>query len=101
MRTKFIKVSVEERKPTISKAYHTNLGIVMYDDNIGVFYKPGHHNIQIDFWLEEVPDMEDEMIELMKKLDTELDYQDRCREMTGELYECWDDLKSLLTKLKQ
>ena len=101
MKTKYIKVSVSEKLPEKAGTYDSNLGEVFYNK----FREHFEHNDKANdlfpnYWFMEVPDYEDEILELMKKLDTELDFQYKHREMTGGLYECWDELKTLLTKLK-
>lgn len=61
MKTKFTKVAVEERLPEKDGYYFTNNGYKYFFDILGF-------TIKTDWWLEESPDREDEMIEMLERI---------------------------------
>lgn len=80
MKTKFIRVSVEERLPEVEKhvlgIWNTGeSGTVVINEN-GYWYsfEAQSECDQPDFWLEEVPDREDEMREMLEECRIQLQY---------------------------
>ncbi|QWT88139.1 hypothetical protein KBP46_10055 [Chryseobacterium sp. PCH239] len=66
--TKYIKVSVSERHPEESKYYETNIGRLFYNPVMKEFENEVFNPMKIDYWLEEKPDYEDEMKEVLLQL---------------------------------
>lgn len=68
MNTKFIKVSVEERLPENNDVkFLTDKGYAyFYTDNKKWYSAIDDNEVSVEFWLEEVPEREAEMIEILK-----------------------------------
>lgn len=109
MKTKFIKVSVEERLPKSNTSvilideYNVSCqGYLSENNNWIIFSSESHGNIE--FWLEEVPDREDEMREILQNL-LSLKY---CKDKDGktpyyleEMPKTWEKAEQLLNELKE
>ena len=94
MKTKYIKVS--ERLPDNDGDYSTDQGELSFKVKTKDWYYAGwRYNHKVGFWLEEVPDYEEEMKDLLVKVDEE---QCLLGYVTSDTH-C--DLEELLTKLKQ
>lgn len=109
MKTKYKKVQVSERLP------EDNVDVIMIDEFgvVGEGKRSGDNwwsygavlEGSIEYWLEEVPDMEDEMREMLERIINafETDYVidgeivDKPYEWLQDVYK---ETKSLLTKLK-
>lgn len=67
-KTKYIKVLVSKRVPDESKEYITDLGFLKYSSTMNFFI--GHPGLvqKPKYWLEEVPDREDEMREMLSRI---------------------------------
>lgn len=101
MKTKFTKVAVEERLPEKEGYYFTNNGYKYFFDILGF-------TIKTDWWLEESPDREDEMIEMLRKIEDKLNdfHNDLAKSVIDmEVYNPLSSdllkIKSLLQSLKQ
>lgn len=101
MKTKFTKVAVEERLPEKDGYYFTNNGYKYFFDILGF-------TIKTDWWLEESPDREDEMIEMLRKIEDKLNdfHNDLAKSVIDmEVYNPLSSdllkIKSLLQSLKQ
>lgn len=75
MKTKFTKVAVEERLPSAKGMYM----VIFKDNKVGTFNFWNEEDFidswkeDVDFWLEESPDREDEMIALLKEVKVDID----------------------------
>lgn len=110
MKTKFTKVAVEERLPSAKGMY-----MVIFKGNIvGMFNFWNEEGFidswkeDVDFWLEESPDREDEMIEMLRKIEDKLNdfHNDLAKsvidmEVYNQLSSDLLKIKSLLQSLKQ
>ena len=101
MKTKFTKVAVSERLPEEAGYYFTNNGYKYFFDILGF-------TIKTDWWLEESPDREDEMIEMLRKIEDKLNdfHNDLAKSVIDmEVYNPLSSdllkIKSLLQSLKQ
>ena len=109
MKTKFTKVAVEERLP---EEIDTNTVFLTKEGNVRIFYnkkylndyEPNYEEDEFEYFLEESPDREDEMIEMLEEL-VELK---RIKDLDGKTPDylqrqpkAWDKAKSLLQSLKQ
>lgn len=67
MKTKFIKVSVQERLPTKTNKYFTDKGLAIFGEVMRTWHLD---NLRIypNYWLEEVPDLEEEMREMLERM---------------------------------
>lgn len=66
MKTKYIKVSVSDRLPEETETYMTSHGWFTYDH--GKFYNDEDEEVPyVNYWLEEIPDREEEMRLLLKE----------------------------------
>ena len=91
-KTKFTKVAVEERLPTKNGNYFC---LVKNGDALITCHNTLFKNyLGITHWLEESPDREDEMIEMLEKI---RDGKIRPREDVSE----WDILNDFIESLKQ
>lgn len=61
MKTKFIKVPVSERLPNKSGRYHTSMGRIWFFEDKRKWQFAG-----VEYWLEEVPDYQDEIVDVLK-----------------------------------
>lgn len=108
-KTKFTKVAVSERLP---KEIHTNTVFLTKEGNVRIFYnekylkdyEPNYEEDEFEYFLEESPDREDEMREMLEEL-VELK---RIKDLYGKTPEyletqpkAWEKAKSLLQSLKQ
>ena len=106
MKTKFTKVAVSERVPKdfskilINYKGSDNLQMYDYFDNL---HEQDFFEENINFWLEESPDREEEMIEMLEEL-VELK---RIKDLDGKTPDylqrqpkAWEKAKSLLQSLK-
>ena len=87
--SKYIKVSVSDRKPDRSGDFLTNMGWLYFnpDTKEWGFHYPSPLP---EYWLQEVPDYEDEMKEML----------DRIQDLDILPQEIEDELSLLLKKLK-
>lgn len=90
-KTKFIRVAVEERLPTEPGEYNTEVGTVLFSQKMKSFLSYQGDVIQIDWFLEEIPDREDEMLQMLEKI-----YESKL--IGGSTIE--PDLKSLIQSVK-
>jgi len=68
MKTKYIKVSVADRLPEKSGTYYSEIGEVFFAQSRGKFeHNYEAHNVSPEFWLEPVPDREEEMREMLEE----------------------------------
>lgn len=67
-KTKFIKVSVEKRLPQEADYYTTDQGEAQFNIYDKKFWLEKEYEINPKYWLEEVPDREEEMSEAAKEL---------------------------------
>ena len=73
MKTKFTKVAVEERLP---EEIDTNTVFLTKEGNVRIFYnkkylkdyEPNYEEDELEYFLEESPDREDEMIAILKEI---------------------------------
>lgn len=72
MKTKFIKVPVSDRLPNKNGYYFTDEGMLGFRvDSLEWYYSGWKYKHKVNYWLEEVPDLEDEYkqtIELYKQV---------------------------------
>jgi hypothetical protein len=92
MKTKFVKVSVSEKLPALSEYYESSLGLQTFSKVMDAFIASNGDIIYPEYWFEEVPDREQEMIELL---------QDLVNLRDGSLLTLQDKAKQLLNDLKQ
>lgn len=77
MKTKYIKVSVSVRKPEKLGDYLTDKGKALFITTTKLWHID-KLRISPNWWLEEKPDYEDEMMEMINELISELDvYSDQ------------------------
>lgn len=119
MKTKFTKVAVEERLPTKSGNYFC---LVKNGDVIMTCHNTLFKNyLGITHWLEEIPDREDEMIEMLEEIRNEIGIFEKeanqfaenfenseminsamCSKAMARAYKtCKSKIESLLQSLKQ
>lgn len=67
MKTKYIKVSVSKRTPEKRDYFHTNKGKLVFLPFAG-WYRGCMKVDDPEHWLEEVPDMEEEMREMLEEI---------------------------------
>ena len=91
--TKFIKVSTADRLPVEKDYYDTNLGFIEFNPQTSRW---AIENDWIEYWLQEVPDYEEDLESMVDELIWEL----RITEDPGRHTEMIDKANSLLTKLK-
>ena len=112
-KTKFTKVSVEERLP---EEIDTNTVFLTKEGNVRIFYnkkylkdyEPNYEEDEPEYFLEESPDREDEMIEMLRKIEDKLNdfHNDLAKsvidmEVYNQLSSDLLKIKSLLQSLKQ
>ncbi len=95
--SKYIKVSVSERKPETAGNYNTEYGLKSYSKAMQLFIDDNGEEIYPEYWLQEVPDYEDEMKEMLAKCMLEFG---RFKAEFGQGSKLELEIKSLLTKLK-
>ena len=96
MKTKFTKVAVSERLP---KEIHTNTVFLTKEGNVRIFYnekylkdyEPNYEEDETEYFLEESPDREDEMMEMLERI----------QDLDVLPIEIEDELSTLLQSLKQ
>lgn len=109
--TKFIKVSVSDRLPGKEGLYCTNLGTLLFYKNsegLESFKNLRNEEVisksRIDFWLEEVPDYEDQMKDMLEDLihvkHDILQALDHANNSAEDYQYLFDKSETLLTKLK-
>ncbi|MBP1165080.1 hypothetical protein JOE44_001964 [Chryseobacterium sp. PvR013] len=91
-KTKYIKVSVSERNPSQTKEYITNMGVLKFSLALNYFFNIDGWQMKPKYWLQEVPDYEDEILAMLEIVCTELYKTDNSLAT---------EVKSLLTKIKQ
>lgn len=99
--TKYIKVSVSDRLPYKEGDYFISSSSRTYEDERKSFFNGTRFidkygsNMHVDYWLQEVPDYEDEMKEMLEAIynETNLYY-----EISGDTRQ---EIKALLNKIKQ
>ncbi len=100
MRTKFIKVSTSDRLPEKDGDYYVKMRHLS-DLQLYYYLDPLHDkeymNKHVEYWLDEVPDYEEEMKEMINELILELNPATTC----GDYQEVISKANSLLTKLKE
>lgn len=102
MKTKFTKVAVEERLP---EEIDTNTVFLTKEGNVRIFYnkkylkdyEPNYEEDEAEYFLEEIPDREEEMIEMLEKLISAFEGD----ELESYQQSRINDAKSLLQSLKQ
>ncbi|MGE8528486.1 hypothetical protein [Chryseobacterium rhizosphaerae] len=67
MRTKYIKVAVSDRLPEESDYFNTDDGWVQFNKYDKKFWLEGVYEVHPQYWLEEVPDHEEEMREMLEE----------------------------------
>lgn len=72
MKTKYIKVAVSDRLPEESDYFNTDDGWVQFNKYDKKFWLEGVYEVHPQYWLEEIPDYEEEMREMLEKVCTEL-----------------------------
>ena len=106
MKTKFTKVAVEERLP---EEIDTNTVFLTKEGNVRIFYnkkylkdyEPNYEEDELEYFLEESPDREDEMIEMLEEGIVHLNNLDWQRNMI-KTYSNWvTNVETLLESLKQ
>ena len=95
MKTKFTKVAVEERLPTKSGEYicfsnKTDKAKILTFSTTDSF-DTWYFNQHVNYWLEEIPDREEEMIEMLERI----------QDLDVLPIEIEDELSTLLQSLKQ
>ncbi|CAD0220380.1 hypothetical protein [Chryseobacterium sp. JV274] len=108
MKTKYIKVSTADRLPDESDYFNTDDGWVQFNIHDKKFWLEGVYEVHPKYWLEEVNDYEDEMMELLTELTEAIEFEsiiikenidnDGWENFGGRLY---DKAKNLLTKIKE
>lgn len=105
-KVKYTKVNTADRLPEKSGIYITNLGSLLfyeYEDE-EVFKSLRSEKIfsisQIEFWLEEFPDREEEMREMLEECRVQLEFLNEHQER-GTTNSVLSRLKTLLNELKQ
>ncbi|MGU3377373.1 hypothetical protein [Chryseobacterium sp. M5A1_1a] len=95
---KYKIVDTEDRSPTNFDQYYTNQGLIDFNPKDGNFWdNTDTFELYPNWWLEEVPDYEEEMIKMLEKVLYDLE----------NVHGSWItpdshvDLENLLTKLKQ
>jgi hypothetical protein len=68
MKNKFIKVPTTERLPDEAQHYFTDQGKLYYDNERKEFYDKYDVSYEIKYFLEEIPDREDEMREVLEEI---------------------------------
>lgn len=101
MKTKYVKIAVADRLPEEGGTFDSNLGEVFYNK----FRERFEHNekgidLFPDYWLEEVPDHEEEMLEEIKKLVKALKVVSPYR-VSGKLTDHAEQLIKEVTKINQ
>ncbi|WP_126654092.1 hypothetical protein [Chryseobacterium aureum] len=104
MKTKYIKVSVSDRLPETAGNYY----IINSIGTKQIEYFNGRRLtesfIEPEYWLQEVPDYEDEMKEMLDELihvkDDILQALDHANNSAEDYQYLFDKAKSILTKLK-
>lgn len=111
-KTKYIKVDVSERLPQVEKWFH----VIGEDGNVDLcpfrfnefFATDTICQREVKYWLEEIPDREDEMIEMLRKIEDKLNdfHNDLAKsvidmEVYNQLSSDLLKIKSLLQSLKQ
>lgn len=105
-KTKFTKVAVEERLP---EEIDTNTVFLTKEGNVRIFYnkkylkdyEPNYEEDELEYFLEESPDREDEMIEMLEEGIVHLNNLDWQRNMI-KTYSNWvTNVETLLETIKQ
>lgn len=105
MKTKFTKVAVEERLP---EEIDTNTVFLTKEGNVRIFYnkkylkdyEPNYEEDEAEYFLEEIPDREDEMIEMLRKIEDKLnDFHNDLAKSVIDM-EVYNPLSSDLLKIK-
>jgi len=108
--TKFIKVFITERLPKKGGSINSNLGVIFYNDRSKKFEDNDLPNIVYPYYfLEEVPDRESELIEMLEKCKESLDWvYENCiapdAEMDDEIHHILfrkQELEYLIQSVKQ
>lgn len=73
-KTKYIKVQVSEMLPDESGKYNTDCGLIDYSCHTKIFFSNNVFNYPVGYWLEEVPDREQEMKDIIESLIYELEH---------------------------
>ena len=104
--TKYIKVSTADRLPEVNKC----VKVIDQEDNIYDGFITDKQVWQvytqfeygrIEYWLQEKPDYEEEMKEMLEELNNSIDEQDTGIGISSDLNDAWVKIQNLLTKIKQ
>ncbi|MCQ9638631.1 hypothetical protein MP478_04450 [Chryseobacterium sp. WG14] len=101
MKTKYIKIAVSDRLPEKGGFYYTytesglKIADWFYEGKFN-YVSPSYYP---EYWLEEVPDHEDEMREMLEECKLQLEYLNKPERGTAN--NVLSRLNTLLTKLKQ
>lgn len=95
MNTKYKKVATSDRLPNETDYFITENGELQFNIHDQKFWLEGTHEMHPYWWLEEVPDYEDEMREMLEDLVKSFD------SCVGYGHPASDRAKELLIKTKQ
>lgn len=102
MKTKYIKVKTSERFPKEAGQYSTEIGDVLFSSSLSQFLNYDGDVMHIEWFLEEIPDREDEILEVLMGL-VELK---RIKDLDGKTPyyleqqpKRWDKAKALIEKM--